>query len=632
MAFNVFEQWVEDNLDIYKAEFKRLHWPIFVYCYLGLVDTYFDKLAENFFAEHKAMFAGEHDHDLRSLESVSSKEHLLENATAKAYMTNRYRITLTSAAYFNLVSSMENKDAEGGSVILGILSNKMQINTIDRAAGGAEKMFANMLARVAADGDLPDEDEGIPGHNPGSANTDPNAPPVLTRLNLGPLPMEDEQREDIRDELEEEDQKHPPAAGQHSLVEEMDQHIKREPSEDDPNREAVPLPKALARDVEIEVRKIKEYRERIKIGPKNNGIGPGVSVTMFTFHNTFDSINCLEFSGDNELVAAGMSESYIRVWSLEGKPLPSLVQTGESPKLSASRRLIGHSGPVYAVSFSPSVANNGRNNISTTSRYLLSCSADKTVRLWSLDTWSCLVVYKGHDSPIWDVTWGPYGHYFLTGSHDHTARLWSTDQISPLRIFAGHDQDVDCVAFHPNNAYAFTGSSDRTVRMWDVNRGSAVRIFTGHTANLTCLACAPSGRTLASADDSGAIILWDLASGRRLKRMRGHGKGGVWSLSWSVESSLLVSGGADCTVRVWDVLMQTDGSTTVKAGGEGSAKTDGATAAAAGVQSVVGKKAKAKDATVTPDQISAFPTKKSPVYRTRFTNMNLVLAGGAYMP
>lgn len=167
--------------------------------------------------------------------------------------------------------------------------------------------------------------------------------------------------------------------------------------------------------------------------------------------------------------------------------------------------------------------------------------------------------------------------------------------------------------------------------MWDVSRGSAVRLFTGHASNVTCVSCAPSGRILASADDSGTILLWDLANGRRIKQLRGHSRGGIWSLSWSVESSLLVSGGADNTVRVWDVLQQTDttGKASGDANGAGAAKAD----AAGAVNAVgAGKKGRGKDATVTGDQISAFPTKKSPVYKVRFTNMNLVLAGGAYMP
>lgn len=333
------------------------------------------------------------------------------------------------------------------------------------------------------------------------------------------------------------------------------------------------------------------------------------------------------------LVAAGMSESYIRVWSLDGKALPSQAD-GELP--SASRRLIGHSGPVYGVSFSPATASNGLYGISTGSKYLLSSSADGSVRLWSLDTWACLVVYKGHSHPVWDVTWGPFGLYFLTGSHDKTARLWRTDHIADLRMFVGHDKDIDCVAFHPNSAYVFSGSCDKIVRMWAVSSGYPVRMFTGHTGNVTCLACSPSGKVLASADDAGTIILWDLASGRLRKRMRGHARGGIWSVAWSMESTVLTSGGADGTVRVWDVEPPEpvkDGNSLTSgrpaADGNNGQKIEGN----AQIQTVAGAgKKKGKDVVVTADQISAFPTKKSPVYKVRFTRQNLVIAGGAYLP
>jgi len=60
--------------------------------------------------------------------------------------------------------------------------------------------------------------------------------------------------------------------------------------------------------------------------------------------------------------------------------------------------LIGHSGPVYAVSFSPD------------NQFLLSCGADNTARLWSLATFTNIVCYKGHNYPVWDVT-------FRSGNH-----------------------------------------------------------------------------------------------------------------------------------------------------------------------------------------------------------------------
>jgi transcription initiation factor TFIID subunit 5 len=49
-----------------------------------------------------------------------------------------------------------------------------------------------------------------------------------------------------------------------------------------------------------------------------------------------------------------------------------------------------------------------------------------------------------------------------------------------------------------------------------------------------------------------AINLWDIGSGKRLKKMTGH-TASIYSLAFSAESSLLLSGGADWTVRCWDV-------------------------------------------------------------------------------
>lgn len=55
-----------------------------------------------------------------------------------------------------------------------------------------------------------------------------------------------------------------------------------------------------------------------------------------------------------------------------------------------------------------------------------------------------------------------------------------------------------------------------------------------------------------SAEDL-SIILWDLSSGRQLKAMTGH-TSSINTLSFSHESTVLVSGSSDGTVRVWDVL------------------------------------------------------------------------------
>ena len=152
-----------------------------------------------------------------------------------------------------------------------------------------------------------------------------------------------------------------------------------------------------------------------------------------------------------------------------------------------------------------------------------------------------------------------------------------------------------CVQWHANCNYIATGSSDKTVRLWDVQSGECVRIFIGHRSMILSLAMSSDGRYMASGDEDGMIMMWDLSSGRCVTPLMGH-TSCVWTLafrwktlllliqiiSWnslvkqvlgdgmfyfldilpccwtySCEGSLLASGSADCTVKLWDVTTST---------------------------------------------------------------------------
>ena len=358
-------------------------------------------------------------------------------------------------------------------------------------------------------------------------------------------------------------------------------------------------------------------------------------------------MNCVAISDDNFLIAIGTSESYIRVFTMDGSPLKTL----NDEKKVASERLIGHSGPVFNITFGPAVDNPDAPNQAfkdrgeipyVASEWLLSCSADHTVRLWHLGLMKCVMVYKGHIAPVFDVAWSPFGYYFASAGHDKMALLWCTSKAGPIRYFVGHDQPVDCVAFHPNGAYVFTAASDRTVRMFQCSNGSSVRLFTGHAAYINTMSCSPTGKVLATADEHGIIILWDLKEGKLIKRMRGHERGGTWSISWNVEGSLILSGANDGTVRLWDTN-KLDGMGQGKIVGEGGMGTrvdaQGGTAAGSSVSAAAGgggggssgsSKKKGKGPAVSGDQISAFPTKQTPVLFVKFTRMNLGIGAGCF--
>ena len=271
-----------------QPDLRRLLWPVFVYSFLTLVSDDYARESRTFFTSFKSQFEREHVDDLRSLEPISLPEHVQSNETAKLYRDNRYRLSITSVAYDGLTRYLEAKNVEGRATLHFIITEHLTVHSVERGTD-SQYQLAQILNRAKGIEDFPAEDEGIPGHNPGSANfnravTDPTLP----RLKLGQLPMEEEFKSDVRADLEDEDGQNPPANGQPSLVSHFDDRIKREESEEAPSRNEVQMPPATARDVAMEVQKIKEDRDRFRIETRSNGVGPGISVTMFTFHNTHD--------------------------------------------------------------------------------------------------------------------------------------------------------------------------------------------------------------------------------------------------------------------------------------------------------------------------------------------------------
>ncbi|KAI8447009.1 WD40-repeat-containing domain protein [Phakopsora pachyrhizi] len=596
-AYENLREFVNNSLDIHRNAFLPFLLPLFVHSYLDLVidgrREAADELLHRFSSDHSTS----NSQLIQHLASIRRPYHIQESEIAQRWRRERYVIRISERAK-NLLMAWLQADPLGGDTdesrakdrMTSTINEKVRVeytNTslLSQFQSGLESDFYQQQQNHL-NGDQQFLKLGIPPKDPKLmkevsriiANDD-------SRTNASTTPSEQPDGETVVDVKMSDGTKSttlppPPDTPRPNI----DPNVKSSSDSIIPlATDLLPYPSNFKTlDLNREVELMREARKRISLGPEaflekktlKNVWKP--SVCAFTIHDSGKTMTAARFSEDVSILGAGFSDSYIKLWNLKGDPFEPIREDGMAETLanssiseasalkkmrsktaSNSIKMIGHSGPVYSLSFDPIPGP------SSPPRHLLSSSQDSTIRLWSLDLFKNLVVYRGHREPVWDVEWGPKGIYFASASRDRTARLWCCERVGAVRMFVGHLSDVDCVRFHPNSLYLATGSSDRTCRLWDVQRGNSVRVFHGHEGPVNCLAISPDGKLLASAGEDQSIRLWDIGSSKLIKTMRGH-QSSVYSLTFSAESTILASSGADCSIRIWDVLSPTNSSSNSK--------------------------------------------------------------------
>uniref|UniRef100_A0A8B9F1D3 Transcription initiation factor TFIID subunit 5 n=1 Tax=Amazona collaria TaxID=241587 RepID=A0A8B9F1D3_9PSIT len=587
--YSGLKHFIECSLDCHRAELSQLFYPLFVHMYLELVYNQHESEAKSFFERFHGDQECYYQDDLRVLSSLTKKEHMKGNETMLDFRTSKFVLRISRDSYQLLKRHLQEKQ---NNQIWNIVQEHLYIDIFDGMPRSKQQIDA-MVGSLA-----------------GEAKREANKAKVFFGLLKEPefdVPLDDEDEEGENEE------------GKPKKKKPKKDSVGSKSKKQDPNappQNRIPLPELKDSDKLDKVMNMKEAARRVRLGPECLP-----SICFYTFLNAYQGIKIIDITlnkerrfDDSSMIVGGFADSTVRVWSVTPKKLRSvktaadlslidkesddvLERIMDEKTASELKILYGHSGPVYGTSFSPD-----RN-------YLLSCSEDGTVRLWSLQTFTCLVGYKGHNYPVWDTQFSPYGYYFVSGGHDRVARLWATDHYQPLRIFAGHLADVTCTRFHPNSNYVATGSADRTIRLWDVLNGNCVRIFTGHKGPIHSLAFSPNGRFLATGATDGRVLLWDIGHGLMVGELKGH-TDTVYALRFSRDGEILASGSMDNTVRLWDAVKAFE-----------DLETDDFTTATGHIN----LPENSQDLL-----LGTYMTKSTPVIHLHFTRRNLLLAAGAY--
>jgi len=186
-------------------------------------------------------------------------------------------------------------------------------------------------------------------------------------------------------------------------------------------------------------------------------------------------------------------------------------------------------------------------------RRALSGSADRTVRVWDIESGRCLRVLEGHTNNVRSVAWSPDQLYAVSGSSlDRTVRVWDVESGRCLRVLEGHTNEIWSVAWSADGRRALSDSFDRTVRVWDVESGRCLRILKGHSRGIVATVWSADGRLVLSGSFDRTVRVWDVESGRCLRVLEGH-EDKVWGVAWSADGRHALSGDESGGIRVWDL-------------------------------------------------------------------------------
>ncbi|CAG0885086.1 unnamed protein product [Cyprideis torosa] len=193
-------------------------------------------------------------------------------------------------------------------------------------------------------------------------------------------------------------------------------------------------------------------------------------------------VQCVRYSpGTGNHFASGGFDGKIFVF--DGKTA-DLVQEIGSP---------AHSGGVYGVSWSPD------------GRQLLSCSGDKTCRLWDVETAQMVSEFpmgpSVEDQQVGCLWQGPY--LLSVSLSGFITYLDKSNPSQPIRVVTGHNRPITALGLSQDKHTLLTGSHDGVVTQWDVASGENARVGGhGHGNQINDMVCVGDSIYTVGIDDS----------------------------------------------------------------------------------------------------------------------------------
>ncbi|TKY90760.1 hypothetical protein EX895_000758 [Sporisorium graminicola] len=201
----------------------------------------------------------------------------------------------------------------------------------------------------------------------------------------------------------------------------------------------------------------------------------------------------LQFSLDGRYLAAAGSDHLIRVYEVISSPSDrtdeiELAQM-HRPDDSCHRKM----GSACSQGFCPSGRSQAKTDARTANTELAPVFKSTPVH-----------VFAGHTGDVLDLSWSK-NNFLLSCSSDKTARLWHPNRSDCLCTFTT-SATVSSVDFHPvDDRFFVTGGLDGKLRLWNIS-ARRVQSINDVPGVITAVAFSASGATVCVGTHSGSVV------------------------------------------------------------------------------------------------------------------------------